>query len=488
MTGTQQQQQRRHAGAAPLPSPLEATAAGGSDARAMEQRQLKRPGAAQALSAQTVTTTTVTTTTVTTYPPLRLPRVRRHKVLAPEMYPLAATPAPPALERFAVDMNGQSLYFSQHDIGAFQTGEGILASIAANNALAGDSAPPAAAAAAAAFAQSEHLQRAMTPLYTQDDEDAAAAAAAAAATGETSPLLESFAYAAPGRHPPRAELPAVRLGLGSRSRRSSSPPSPSQQRQFGRRSPSPAAHRRRRLQLEPTAGSANEHSDSEFDVASPLPVASSLGGDAIDSADDDGAAVLPLPSPLLSPRARPEPMDTDDVIDHAVTAPATTTTTTTHTDVTQAHMSRSMAAVYEMPEMVAAYDSLPPTMQTYLLYQLLRRTPRPGLQFAAQAVVPVLQRDFLGELPAEVAHHVLRFMGTRELCRAACASRAWRRVVDGDRAVWRARLTDAHYVPEAPRVHPLCYTYFGLGDDEPARSILAPRLTAAELDLAQLAP
>ncbi|KAJ2684576.1 SCF ubiquitin ligase complex subunit cdc4, partial [Coemansia spiralis] len=382
------------------------------DARALE---LKKVGAAQALSAQTVTTTTVTTTTVTTYPPLRLPRVRQHKVLAPEMYPLAAAPAPPALERFAVDINGQNLYFSQRGFGGYQTGEEILASIAANNAVADNAAPTARqpVAASAAFVPPEHLQRAMTPLYTQDDEDAAMAAAAAAAAvgGEPSPLLEQFAYTAPVRHAPRPELPAAaaRLALGSRSRRSSSPPSPTHHRQFGRCSPSPTAARRRQL-LDTAPGStsgsssADEHSDDDFAVASQGPATAVAAVDAINTADD--AAVLPLPSPLLSPRARPEPMDTDDALDR----PGAQTTTTTHTDVTHGHMSRAMAAVYDMPDMVAAYDSLPPTMQTYLLYQLLRRTPRPALQFAAQAVVPVLQRDFLGELPVEVAHHVLRFM------------------------------------------------------------------------------
>ncbi|KAJ2298469.1 SCF ubiquitin ligase complex subunit cdc4, partial [Coemansia sp. RSA 2705] len=149
---------------------------------------------------------------------------------------------------------------------------------------------------------------------------------------------------------------------------------------------------------------------------------------------------------------------------------------------------RDMAAVYDMPGLMATYDNLPAAMQTYLLFQLLRRTPRAGLQFAAQTVAPVLHRDFLGELPPEVAHHVLKFMGTRELCRAACASRAWQRVVDGARAVWRARVLDARYEPEPARVHPLAQLHFGLGRGEPAVSAAAPRPTADELDTAHLAP
>ncbi|KAJ2394866.1 SCF ubiquitin ligase complex subunit cdc4, partial [Coemansia sp. RSA 2603] len=163
-----------------------------------------------------------------------------------------------------------------------------------------------------------------------------------------------------------------------------------------------------------------------------------------------------------------------------------TTTRRSH-EVSTQFVGKDMAALYSMPDILSTYDNLPSNMQTYLLYQLLRRTPRPALQFAAQTVLPVLHRDFIGGLPPEAAHHVLKFMDTRTLCRATCVSETWRRVIDGDRAVWRAKLIDAHYVPEVPRVHPLCHTYFGLGP-EPTRPITYNPPTAAELSLTQLAP
>ncbi|KAJ1812157.1 SCF ubiquitin ligase complex subunit cdc4, partial [Coemansia sp. RSA 2599] len=175
--------------------------------------------------------------------------------------------------------------------------------------------------------------------------------------------------------------------------------------------------------------------------------------------------------------------ESSDVDDYGFTR----TTTSTSQEVATQHVAKSMAAVYNLPSIMSTYDNLPSNMQTYLLYQLLRRTPRPALQFAAQAMLPVLHRDFIGGLPTEVTHHVLKFMDTRTLCRASCVSQAWNKVVDGDRAVWRAKLIDARYVPEVPRVHPLCHTYFGLGP-EPSRPITYNQPTNAELSFAQLAP
>ncbi|KAJ2165648.1 SCF ubiquitin ligase complex subunit cdc4, partial [Coemansia sp. RSA 560] len=401
-----------------------------------------------------------------------LPRVKLKKALAPEMYPLASVPPPAALEKFAIDVNGQNLYFSQRSLGANQTGEEILASIAANTS--GDS--TMLESVDHGYGHDQQLQRAMTPMYTQDDH-------------QPNAYLESFEY-------PEVRRP----GRGMSDRRSSSPQSPEATHgHFGRGtcSPSPRMHRTHVASPEPTTDNA------EVDGASD-----------VETDSGDGVHALPLPSPLLSPRARPEHMDTDETstlevhnalghsaarqlqfdtdTDMATRPPGDSMFGRTHTStdmaVTQQPMGRDMEAVYDMPQLMSTYDNLPAAMQTYLLFQLLRRTPRPGLQFAAQTVAPVLHRDFVGDLPREVSHHVLKFMGTRELCRAACVSRSWQSVVDGDRALWRARVVDARYVPETTHVHPLCHLHFGLGTEEPPRSIAASRPTAAELDLSQLAP
>ncbi|KAJ2557605.1 SCF ubiquitin ligase complex subunit cdc4, partial [Coemansia sp. RSA 1933] len=614
----------------PLPSPQET-----AHSRAVGSSRKS----SSMLSAQTVTTTTVTTTTITTFPPLRIPKVSRKRALAPEKYPLADVPMPPALEHFAMDLNGQRMYFSQRDMNACNTGRDILASISANTVRS-----PEPMDHDDVVDSSVGIQRAITPLYTHDDTTTAVRRSLALAT----PASVSSVPTSLASRNAMAMNSLRAAGLDDRSRRSSSPQSPETYRHFSRGSysPSPSARRTHNHTRHGGAG-GNEASapvspvvpsevlgSSEHTAAAVAAAAASIatiaggsseaepfasssarqlvhnaaGGRATpnNEADnnmvalDDAPAtanggVLPLPSPLLSPRARPEFMDTDDMIDeigrdennggerqrssrrqlrfpqhgayrgkqsadngefsppvssrqsgafdaahdhgnrfgmrnassgsssHDVAhffdtqgtalgygsngeedggdddtefaSPSSLgypaeldrgrSKTTSHV-VSRQNMPKEMTAMYDMPAIMATYDNLPPSMQTYLLHQLLRRTPRPALQFAAQTVLPVLHRDFIGDLPAEVAHHVLKFMGTRELCRAACASRKWQDVVNGDRTVWRARLLDARYVEAAPRVHPLCHTYFGLGAEEPERPVIAHRPTREELDLSTL--
>ncbi|KAJ2818826.1 SCF ubiquitin ligase complex subunit cdc4, partial [Coemansia erecta] len=401
-------------------------------------------------------------------------------MLEPGMYPLASVAAPAALERFAINMNEQNLYFAQRNLGANQSGEDILASIVANTS----DTPMLESVVSHGYGHDSQLQRAMTPLYTQDDQ-------------QPNTYLESFEY--PDNNS-SSRRPTGRVGINTSDRRSSSPQSPSAQHGHFKRACSPSPRIARAVSPEPVEAAGGAGSD----------------GASLEEEAGEGVHALPLPSPLLSPRARPEHMDTDETVvsmlpdggalahgssrqlrfeadtdmarelrfdgeagmrfdaeaDMRFGAEADTrfgaetdmqfdseqfdadmtrqqdgmfrhTRTRTEHEVTRQQMSKDMAAVYSMPDLMSTYDNLPPTMQTYLLFELLRRTPRPALQFAAQTVAPVLHRDFVGELPPEVAHHVLKFMGTRELSRAACVSRAWQRVVDGDRAVWRARLIDA---------------------------------------------
>ncbi|KAI8323407.1 WD40 repeat-like protein [Martensiomyces pterosporus] len=417
------------------------------------------PQSAPMLSAQTVTTTTVTTTTVTTYPPLKLPRVEKQRRLSPDMYPLSQMPAPPALEQFALNVGGQRLYFSQRDVENCQS-EDVLGSITSNiTATEPAGALGSAGAPLPAFPAQNELQRAITPLYTQDD-----AHHHHQHTDTSSRFVDPIEYGQQRRHlggdqMHRYSSPSRESRQPYRNRRSSSPPSPDQHRHFQQRnvySPSPrAAHN------------------------------SSSNGDDIIALDDPaggtgGGGVLPLPSPLLSPRARP-----DDEVDeyHGVRRHTSTRTSRTVAD---SQMSRGMEAMYSLPSIMSTYDNLPASMQTFLLYQLLRRTSRPVLQFASQTILPVLHRDFITDLPVEVSHHILKFMDTRTLCRASCVSNRWQDVVNGNRKVWRARLEDARYVPEAQRIHPLSHTHFGLGK-EPPRPITAHKPTRAELDLSSLA-
>jgi F-box and WD-40 domain protein CDC4 len=96
-------------------------------------------------------------------------------------------------------------------------------------------------------------------------------------------------------------------------------------------------------------------------------------------------------------------------------------------------------AIMQIPAMCETFDVLPSNVQTYLLWQLLRRCQIPTLQFAAGVIAPTLQRDFLADLPIELSLNILKYLDSKSLCRAGSVSRMWRKIVDADDYIWKHR-------------------------------------------------
>lgn len=59
------------------------------------------------------TVVTTTTTTTTNFPPLVFNPPRSARDLNPKLYPLAASPTPPALRNFQFELDGQSVIFNE---------------------------------------------------------------------------------------------------------------------------------------------------------------------------------------------------------------------------------------------------------------------------------------------------------------------------------------------------------------------------------------
>lgn len=87
--------------------------------------------------------------------------------------------------------------------------------------------------------------------------------------------------------------------------------------------------------------------------------------------------------------------------------------------------------------LLAAFDSMMPDMQAYMMYQFLRRCARPTLRVVANAVNPALKCDFFSELPLELSYHILSYLDHRDLCRAAQVSKHWRTIVDMNETGWK---------------------------------------------------
>ncbi|KAG5981944.1 hypothetical protein E4U55_002478 [Claviceps digitariae] len=83
------------------------------------------------------------------------------------------------------------------------------------------------------------------------------------------------------------------------------------------------------------------------------------------------------------------------------------------------------------------FDSLKTEMKSFMMYQFLRRCPRPTLRVVANAVNPALKCDFFRQLPLELGYHVLSYLDHRDLCRAARVSKHWRNIVDRNETGWK---------------------------------------------------
>ncbi|BGP54082.1 SCF ubiquitin ligase complex subunit cdc4 [Rhodotorula sphaerocarpa] len=102
----------------------------------------------------------------------------------------------------------------------------------------------------------------------------------------------------------------------------------------------------------------------------------------------------------------------------------------------------TLSGLLSLPDLVDTFSTMPESMQSYLLFQLLRRSSVPLLQMVNQVVEPALRRDFLSELPPELGPIILGHLEVRDLCRSSLVCKTWRRMIDGDWRVWKKKLVD----------------------------------------------
>lgn len=103
----------------------------------------------------------------------------------------------------------------------------------------------------------------------------------------------------------------------------------------------------------------------------------------------------------------------------------------------------------DIPTMVDAFDSMPEDMQSYLIYQFLRRCAKPTLQLVANVVNPALKCDPFNVLPAELGLNITRFLDAQSMCHAAQVSKRWRRLINSDEKAWKNLLDrDGFVLPE----------------------------------------
>lgn len=105
--------------------------------------------------------------------------------------------------------------------------------------------------------------------------------------------------------------------------------------------------------------------------------------------------------------------------------------------------------IMDVPTMLDSFDALPEKMQTYVMYQLLRRCTKPTLHFVADVVNPALKCDFISLLPTELSLHIINSLDVKSMCNAAQVCRKWRELIDTNDFAWKTLLEqDGYVLPE----------------------------------------
>lgn len=95
------------------------------------------------------------------------------------------------------------------------------------------------------------------------------------------------------------------------------------------------------------------------------------------------------------------------------------------------------SSMMDIPIILDSFEAMPTEMKSYVMYQLLRRCPKPVLQFVGDTVNPALKCDFLSLLPLELSMNIIRRLDVKTLCRAAQVSIKWRQLIDSGEDVWK---------------------------------------------------
>ncbi|OJJ49138.1 hypothetical protein ASPZODRAFT_61229 [Penicilliopsis zonata CBS 506.65] len=109
----------------------------------------------------------------------------------------------------------------------------------------------------------------------------------------------------------------------------------------------------------------------------------------------------------------------------------------------------SAPSLMDIPSVMDFFDSVPDELKTYLMYQFLRRCPKPTLHFVADVVNPALKCDFLALLPLELSLNIVKYFDVQTMCRAAQVSKRWRHIINSDEKTWKELFDrDGYQLPE----------------------------------------
>lgn len=95
-----------------------------------------------------------------------------------------------------------------------------------------------------------------------------------------------------------------------------------------------------------------------------------------------------------------------------------------------------LTTLLSMKQLVGCFASLSPSLQIHTLHQLLRQSPTTVIQSLNSLIQPALKRDFISDLPPELAIHIMSFLDVKDVMTCLRVSRFWKSFVDGQGEVW----------------------------------------------------
>ncbi|KAJ5379835.1 uncharacterized protein N7496_002263 [Penicillium cataractarum] len=439
------------------------------------------------------TVVTTTTTTTTSFPPLLIKSPRATKDLDTRLYPLASTPTPANLRNLRFRLGDQSIVFDEPNDttaaftelneknDALKSSNGLIRSV--NSFTTEDDSASRRLAAPRSVARINHPNpppRPVSPVSISDPRPAILPRSRAVRVPSEPVARRTRHYASASTHlspaglaTPETEHNIGSLGEGPSSKRAHSANFP--RRETLLRSPLSAevgpsdagaqklledlAQNRELQPTKPDTTAAVTSDPSSFTQSVSFASTESSSQRRPDltaqlSAIDNAMAQdMCLPSPSLSPVAAMNALhgessfdsegpdvDTDSSLDHNVPR-YSKTVRLLDTDVSRpkslATTSRSPPSLMDMPKVLEFFDSVPDELKSYLMYQFLRRCPKPTLHFVADVVNPTLKCDFLTMLPLELSLNIIKYFDVQTMCRASQVSKKWRHIVSSDEKTWK---------------------------------------------------
>ncbi|KAJ5898806.1 hypothetical protein N7495_003550 [Penicillium taxi] len=443
------------------------------------------------------TVVTTTTTTTTSFPPLIIRPPRAAKDLDTRLYPLAAAPTPASLRNLTFKVGDRSIVFNepddsasmahemkeQHD--ALRSSNGQIRSI---NSYTSENSKNARPLGPSGQNRSNYsnIQRPVSPISIPDARPIILPRTRATRVPSEPVLRRTRQGASAPTRLSTAGLatPETEVNTGSLGE-----PTVPRQRVHSATIPRREALLRSPLTSEPVASVNASSSGTLLNRelqgiitstvnGSPVPESSasrsvsfSTAGDTtqprsdltsqLSAIENAIAQDMCLPSPSLSPVTAMNALnvessfdseepdnDTDSSLDHnmsrypkAIRLRDPDHQMTSHPTST----AESPSSLMDMPKVLEFFDSVPEEMKTYMMYQFLRRCPKPTLHFVADVVNPTLKCDFLSLLPIELSLNIVQFLDVRTMCRAAQVSKKWRHIINSDEKTWKDLLDKDGY-------------------------------------------